>query len=50
MQCPRIIGLLHADLTVQGDGPNWISYSGEIVIENDVELGGFRVGGLSVKV
>lgn len=32
-----------------GDGPNWISFSGEIIIDDNVDLGGFRAGGLSVK-
>jgi len=32
-----------------GSGPNWISFSGEIVIKDDIDIGGFRAGGLSVK-
>ncbi|KAF9013303.1 hypothetical protein BDQ17DRAFT_1343160 [Cyathus striatus] len=32
-----------------GDGPTWISFSGEIMIRNDVKVTGFRAAGLSVK-
>jgi len=32
-----------------GDGPDWISYSGEIAVSSDVKIGGFKAGGFSVK-
>jgi len=32
-----------------GDGPNWISFSGDIVIDEDVKVTGFKAAGLSVK-
>ncbi|KAH7927817.1 hypothetical protein BV22DRAFT_1060350 [Leucogyrophana mollusca] len=32
-----------------GDGPDWISFSGEIFISSDVKIGGFKAGGLSVR-
>ncbi|KDQ25451.1 hypothetical protein PLEOSDRAFT_1113446 [Pleurotus ostreatus PC15] len=31
-----------------GDGPNWIAYSGEIAIDENVEVGGFSAAGLTV--
>lgn len=34
----------------KGDGPDWTSFSGEIVINDNVKLGGFKASGLSVKV
>ena len=34
----------------QADGPDWISFAGEIAIKPDVKIGGFKAGGLWVKV
>ena len=33
----------------QGDGPDWISFQGDIIIDDAVQIGGFKAGGLSVK-
>ena len=35
---------------LQTDGPDFISFSGEIRMEEDVKIPGFRAGGLSIKV
>lgn len=32
-----------------GDGPDWISYSGEVAVSSDVKICGFKAGGFSVK-
>ncbi|EPQ51092.1 hypothetical protein GLOTRDRAFT_118131 [Gloeophyllum trabeum ATCC 11539] len=32
-----------------GDGPDWISFSGQITINPDIKVGGFKAGGLHVK-
>ena len=42
--------LLHTYLAAQGDGPDWKSFSGEIVIKDSINIGAFRASGLSVKV
>ena len=34
----------------QGDGPDVLCFNGEIKIESDVKIGGFKAGGLSVRV
>jgi len=32
-----------------GDGPDWISFSGEIRVSSEIKVGGFKAGGLHVK-
>lgn len=32
-----------------GDGPTWVSFSGEINIDESVKVGGFKASGLNVK-
>ncbi|KII86689.1 hypothetical protein PLICRDRAFT_114185 [Plicaturopsis crispa FD-325 SS-3] len=32
-----------------GDGPDWIAFSGEVVVNDSVKVGGFKAGGLTVK-
>ncbi|KAF9220888.1 hypothetical protein BS17DRAFT_713182 [Gyrodon lividus] len=32
-----------------GDGPGWVSFSGEIFIGDHITIGGFKVGGFSVR-
>ncbi|TFK52174.1 hypothetical protein OE88DRAFT_1368232 [Heliocybe sulcata] len=32
-----------------GDGPDWISFSGEIRVSPEIKVGGFKAGGLHVK-
>ena len=34
----------------QGDGPDWLCFNGEIRLNNDLKIGGFKAGGLIVKV
>jgi hypothetical protein len=33
----------------QGNGPDWISFLGNIIVNDDVQVGGFKACGLSVK-
>ena len=35
---------------MQGDGPDWLCFNGEIRIDGDVKIGGFKASGLSVRV
>lgn len=35
---------------IQGDGPDWICFRGEINILDSINLGSFKASGLSVKV
>lgn len=35
---------------MQGDGPTWIAFTGEIIISDQVKVTGFKAGGLTVKV
>ena len=37
-------------LLFQGDGHTWISFSGSIKVDENVQITGFKAGGLSVKV
>ncbi|KAI0769031.1 hypothetical protein BD413DRAFT_87163 [Trametes elegans] len=32
-----------------GDGPDWLAFSGSIRIDDEVKIGGFKAGGLTVK-
>jgi hypothetical protein len=32
-----------------GDGPNFIAFSGEIVVDSNIKIGGFKAAGLTVK-
>lgn len=45
----RVDGIGEATFRLVGDAPAWISYSGEIVIDDSVKIAGFKAGGLSVR-
>ncbi|KZT12213.1 uncharacterized protein LAESUDRAFT_670568 [Laetiporus sulphureus 93-53] len=32
-----------------GDGPDWTSYSGEICVSDQIRIGGFKAGGLTIR-
>jgi hypothetical protein len=38
------------DHNYQGDGTGWLSFTGEINVDSEVTIGGFRAAGLWVKV
>lgn len=33
----------------QGDGPDWVCFSGELRVKSQIKIGGFKAGGLSLK-
>lgn len=35
---------------MQGDGTDWLSFAGEISVDSEVTIGGFKAAGLWVKV
>jgi hypothetical protein len=38
------------DRNGQGDGTDWLSFTGEIKVDSEVTIGGFKAAGLWVKV
>jgi len=38
------------DYATKGDGHTWMSFSGQLVIEKELKVTGFRAAGLSVEV
>jgi hypothetical protein len=35
---------------LQADGPDWIAFSGELHMNENIKVGGFNAGGFTVKV
>ncbi|THH20590.1 hypothetical protein EW146_g783 [Bondarzewia mesenterica] len=46
----RVFNIGEGSFWRTADGPDWISFTGEIRIKPDVKIGGFKAGGLWVKV
>jgi hypothetical protein len=42
--------ILLPDRNCQGDGTDWLSFTGEINVDSEVTIGGFKAAGLWVKV
>ncbi|ETW82344.1 hypothetical protein HETIRDRAFT_474957 [Heterobasidion irregulare TC 32-1] len=45
----RVLNIGEGSFWRTADGPDWISFAGEIAIKPDVKIGGFKAGGLWVK-
>ncbi|KAI0269976.1 hypothetical protein BC834DRAFT_864329 [Gloeopeniophorella convolvens] len=45
----RVRSIGEGSLFRTGDGPDWLSFSGEVAVNDDVAIGGFKAAGLWVK-
>lgn len=41
--------MLRSVWSQQGDGPDWVCFSGELRVKSHIKIGGFKAGGLSLK-
>ncbi|KAI0354874.1 hypothetical protein OH77DRAFT_367419 [Trametes cingulata] len=45
----RVDTIGEAEFRHSGDGPDWLAFAGEIRVDEQVKVGGFKAGGLTVK-